>query len=247
MPFLGIGLHLLVAIFFAVHALRGGKQMYWLLILFSFPLLGSLVYFIVEYLPEMRQSRGGRKVVSAVVQAIDPEGELREREKEFERSPTAANQYHLGNALVALKRYDAAVDHFTKCASGPYSQDAAFVRALANAQLMAGQWSAARAAYDRLFAIPLIEQSADDALGHAYVLGQLNDAGADDAFRSAVSRSNGPIARCRYAQFLIAAGRGGEAKAMLEDVQKEHRLAPEHTRDFFRDWYKLAHEELAKL
>jgi hypothetical protein len=247
MPFLGIGLHLLVAIFFAVHALRNRKQMYWLLILFSFPLLGSLVYFIVEYLPEMRQSRGGRKVVSAVVQAVNPEGELREREREFERSPTSANQYHLGNALVALKRYDAAAEHFSKCASGPYSQDAAFVRALANAQMMSGHWPAAREAFDRLFAIPHVEQSADDALGYAFVLGQLNDAGADEAFRSAVTRSNGPIARCRYAQYLIAAGRGGEAKSMLEEVQKEQRLAPEHTRDLYRDWYKLAHEELAKL
>jgi hypothetical protein len=247
MPFLGIGLHLLVAIFFAVHALRRGKQMYWLLILFSFPLLGSLVYFIVEYLPEMRQSRGGRKVVSAVTQALNPEGELREREREFERSPTAATQYQLGNALVALKRYEEAAEHFSKCASGPYSQDAAFVRALANAELMAGRWPQARDAYARLFAIPRVEKSADDELGHAFVLGQLNDADADAAFRSAVIRSNGPIARCRYAQFLILAGRGGEAKTLLEEVQKEQRLAPEHTRDLYSAWYKIAHEELSKL
>jgi hypothetical protein len=247
MPFLGIGLHLLVAIFFAVHALRRGKQMYWLIILFSFPLLGSLVYFIVEYLPEMRQSRGGRKVVSAVTQALNPEGELREREKEFERSPTAANRFHLGNALVALKRYDEAAAHFSQCAAGPYGQDAAFVRALANAQLMAGQWLAARDAFTRLFAIAHVEKTPDDELGYAFALSQLDDTGADDAFRAAVARGNGPVARCRYAQFLIGKGRGNEAKSLLEEVQKEHRLAPEHTRDLYSAWYRLANEELAKL
>ncbi len=198
MPFLGIGLHLLVAIFFAVHAMRNGKQMYWLFILFMFPLLGSIVYFIAEYLPEMRNSRGGRKVAGALTQALNPEGELRAREREFERSPTAANRFQLGNAMVAIKRYDAAAEHFAQCAAGPYVQDAAFLRALANAELMSEQWVRARDAFTRLFAIPHLEKTPDDALGFAVALAQLNDAGADEAFRSAVSRSNGPVARCRY-------------------------------------------------
>ena len=38
---LGIGLHVLVAVFFAVHAIRSRQQMIWLMILFMFPLLGS--------------------------------------------------------------------------------------------------------------------------------------------------------------------------------------------------------------
>ena len=54
MPIVGLGLHFLIALFFAVHALCNGRQMYWLLILFAFPLLGSLAYFIVEYLPASR-------------------------------------------------------------------------------------------------------------------------------------------------------------------------------------------------
>lgn len=43
MPFVGLGLHFLVAIYFAVHALRSGQGLYWLFILFSFPILGSVV------------------------------------------------------------------------------------------------------------------------------------------------------------------------------------------------------------
>jgi hypothetical protein len=44
MPIVGLGLHLLIALFFAVHAVRSGQQLFWLFILFSFPLLGSVVY-----------------------------------------------------------------------------------------------------------------------------------------------------------------------------------------------------------
>jgi hypothetical protein len=52
--FYGLGLSTLFAIFFAVHALRTGRPIFWLMILFFFPFLGSVVYFIVEFLPEMR-------------------------------------------------------------------------------------------------------------------------------------------------------------------------------------------------
>ena len=45
MPFLGIGFHVIVALFFAVHAVRTHQNLYWLFILFSFPLLGSVAYF----------------------------------------------------------------------------------------------------------------------------------------------------------------------------------------------------------
>lgn len=43
MPIIGLGLHVLIAIYFAAHAVRTGQDKYWLWILFAFPLLGSLV------------------------------------------------------------------------------------------------------------------------------------------------------------------------------------------------------------
>ncbi|AEG69672.1 conserved transmembrane protein of unknown function [Ralstonia solanacearum Po82] len=48
MPFLGIGFHVIVALFFAVHAVRTHQSMYWLFILFAFPLLGSVAYFFCD-------------------------------------------------------------------------------------------------------------------------------------------------------------------------------------------------------
>lgn len=62
MPFVGLGLHFLIALFFAIHALRNGKQMYWLIILFSFPLLGSVAYFFSEYMSSSKLDRGVKKV-----------------------------------------------------------------------------------------------------------------------------------------------------------------------------------------
>ena len=41
--------HLALAAFFAMHPVRSGRPSYWLFVLFSFPMLGSVVYFFAEY------------------------------------------------------------------------------------------------------------------------------------------------------------------------------------------------------
>ena len=244
MPYAAAGLHLVIAIFFATHALRTGRPWYWVMILLSFPLLGSLFYFVTEYLPEMRYSRGGRKVLRAVEAAVDPNRALREAETDFERSPTAANRAALAAALSAAGRYDEAIKQYEQCASGSYAKDEHFVRSLAATNLLAGRWSASRAGYERLFALGKDARQPDDDLGYAFALARLGDSGADAAFQNAVTTANGPVARCRYAQYLDEAGRHAEARALYEEVAKEGRLAPTHTRDLHKAWYKLAADAL---
>ena len=89
MPFAAGFLHIAIAIFFAVHAVRSGKDRYWLFVLFAFPLLGSIVYCFAVYLPTLRHTRGGRRAVQLVQDIVDPNRELREASVEFDRTPTA--------------------------------------------------------------------------------------------------------------------------------------------------------------
>jgi hypothetical protein len=100
MPFLGIGFHVIVALFFAVHVVRNNQNMYWLFILFAFPLLGSVVYFFAIYLPEMRHSHGARVATRAVTQLIDPNRAVREARNDFDRAPTVQHRVQLGDALL---------------------------------------------------------------------------------------------------------------------------------------------------
>jgi hypothetical protein len=123
MPFVGLGLHILVAIFFAIHALRNGKQIYWLLILFSFPLLGSVVYFFVEYLPASNVQRGVRQVSTKALQLLDPERELREARSAFDLTPTVQNRMRLAAALDNAGEYHEAVAQFDACLGGPFAND----------------------------------------------------------------------------------------------------------------------------
>jgi hypothetical protein len=247
MPYIAGGLHLAIAIFFAVHALRTGRNYYWLMILLSFPLIGSAIYFFMEYLPEMRYSRGGRKVIKAVSGAIDPNRAIREAQLEFERSPTAASRASLADALSEARRFPEAIEHYEACAQGAYVNDVRFVRGLASTYLLAERWAEARSTYERLLTIGRDVVQPDDDLGYAFALAQLGDAGADQAFQHAVSTSNGPVARCRYAQYLSDVGRTAEARALYEQVVKEGRLAPRHTQDLHKVWYRLADQALTTM
>jgi hypothetical protein len=123
MPFVGLGLHIIIALFFAVHALRNGRSIYWLFILFSFPLFGSIVYFFVEYLPASRMQRGVKQASSKAIQLLDPSRELREARQAFELTPTIQNRMRLAAALDNAGEHEEAARQFDACLDGPFSED----------------------------------------------------------------------------------------------------------------------------
>lgn len=123
MPFVGLGLHILVALYFAVHAVRSGQNMYWLIILFSFPLLGSVVYFFAVYLPDSRLQQGARKAIASAAKALDPTRELRDAKDAFEYTPTAQNQMRLAAALLDAGHAAEAATNYEACLSGPFAND----------------------------------------------------------------------------------------------------------------------------
>ncbi len=121
LPFAGLGLHVFIAIFFAIHAVRTGQQMYWLLILFLFPLLGSVVYFFAIFLPGFRLDHRARRAITAAAKAINPQGEMREAQAAFEELPTAQNQMRLAEAQFELGLYEEAAKNYEACLKGPFS------------------------------------------------------------------------------------------------------------------------------
>lgn len=123
MPFAGLGLHILLAVFCAMHAVRTGQQMYWLFILFAFPLLGSVVYVLMVYLPNSRLERGAMKAVSKAARAMDPGREVRMARADYEDAPTAQNQMRLAAALLDAGSADEAAQLFEGALKGPFASD----------------------------------------------------------------------------------------------------------------------------
>ncbi|MCL2658692.1 MAG: tetratricopeptide repeat protein [Betaproteobacteria bacterium] len=248
MPVFGIGLHILVAIFFAIHAIRRGRELYWLLILFMFPLLGSIVYFFAIYLPEIRQSRGAVAATRAVRQAVDPGRGLRQAREAFERTPTVDNRLRLAEALLDSGAVADALRHFSEAAQGPFAEDPALLLGLARAQFANGLSPDCAKTLQRLFAAhPEAKRQPIPALLQARVLAQQNDPAARDAFETALVVAVDPEPKCRFADWLMTQAAPADrerAKALYQEIVADSKYWNGHAQALNREWLQHARAKL---
>ena len=215
----GIGLHVIVAIFFAIHAMRSGQQMYWLMILFAFPLLGSIVYFFAIYLPDSRLQHGARKAVAAVGRALDPTRELREAREAFNFTPTAQNQMRLAAALLEAGDAKEAAANYEACLRGPFASDLEIKYAASRAFVESGEPQRAIAhlrevrAADANFRGEQISLLLARALAAA---GQQPQAGEE--FAAAEARFGSFEAKAEYAMWALASGDKPLAERLLTEL-----------------------------
>ncbi len=231
MPFFGLGLHVLVALFFAVHAIRSGQQIYWLIILFSFPLLGSIVYGLVVYLPNSRFEHGAKRAVVAAARSLDPTRELREARAAFEYTPTAQNQMRLALALLEAGAADEAATNYEACLKGPFASDHEIRFCAARAFVESGQPARAIAHLDEIRASDANFRAEQVSLLLARALagaGRHQEANAE--FEAAVHRFGSFEARAEYAIWAIASGNHATATRLHGEIEQIMKRWNKHTR-----------------
>jgi len=239
MPFFGLGVHVLIALFFAVHAVRSGRPIYWLFILFSFPLLGSLVYFLVEYLPGTRLDRNVGHAARTFAKSLDPGRELRDARHAFDLSPTVQNRLRLGKALLASGSPAEAIVQFDACLQGPFANDPEI------------RFNGALARLDSRQAAPALEllvglgKTHPDFRAEAVSLltaRALSDLGRNDEarreFESALSRFDSIEVRARYAIWAAQAGDLATAQRMRDELSKSEKYWDRHTRSFHQELFR---------
>lgn len=232
MAIFGIGIHVLVALFFAIHAIRNGQQMYWLFILFMFPLLGSVVYFVAVYLPNSGIERGARKVVTVAAKTLDPGRELREARAAYDYTPTAQNQMRLASALLETGNAAEAAATYEACLQGPFSGDLEIRFGAARATLASGRdadalshLQAIRAA-DRSFRGEQVSLLLAQALAAA---GRQDEARTE--FEYALAQHNGFTAQAEYAIWAAGVGDLDKARALEAELRRTIEHWTPQTRD----------------
>jgi hypothetical protein len=232
MPFIGLGLHILIALYFAVHAVRSGQQLYWLVILFSFPMLGSIVYFAVIYLPNSRLQHGARKAVSAAARTLDPTRELREARAAFDYTPTAQNQMRLAEAQLEVGQAKEALANFEACLKGPLASDPEIKFGAARASLECGQPGQALAHLGEIRAANEAFRPEQLSLLMARALG---DAGRRDEARTefewAVNRFGSYEAVAEFAIWAWGTGDQATAQRLDKDLAQLTQRWNRHTRE----------------
>ncbi|MEO7254093.1 MAG: hypothetical protein ABIZ64_07615 [Casimicrobium sp.] len=246
-PYIGLGLHVVVALFFAIHALRTGRSLYWLFVLFSFPLLGSVAYFFVEYLPELRFNRAARGAAHAVTKFINPDGELREAQRAFDQTATVGNRIRLAHALLGKGDAQGAAAQFRECAQGAFADDPDVLYGLVDAEFACGNAPAAAAAMNTLFKLHPARNTGAAALLYARVLAIAEPDAAEAAFDHAMTTGTGPEPLIRYGEWLRSKGRNADAAQHFQQVVDDARHWPSRTRSSQKDWLRQAREGLTEI
>lgn len=238
MPILGL-VHILIALFFAVHAVRSGRELYWLILLFMFPLLGSLVYFLAIYLPQSRLDRTIGKATAIVRDKLDPGRAVRDAQAAFELTPTAHNQVRLAQSMFDAGMFAEAVAQYDACLAGPFAGDAEICLGTARARLANSQGAAAvRGLLDLRKRHPSFrEEHVSLMLARSYAAeGMHLEANAE--FASVVERFAGIEARAAYALWAIDQGEHVIAHAQLKELNHSRKHMKKTTLELYGELFK---------
>ena len=131
----GVGIHVVIAVFFAIHALKTGRPFFWLWILFVFPFLGSIVYFVAEYLPQSRLPHQANRLGQRALFIFQPNKLLNVAKEKYEHVPSVENAVNYSEILIAKNRAKEAIVILEQKLNGFVENDPAFLEQLAMAYL----------------------------------------------------------------------------------------------------------------
>ncbi|HEY0438355.1 MAG TPA: tetratricopeptide repeat protein, partial [Phenylobacterium sp.] len=200
---LGFGLSLIVAILLCWHAMRTGRDTFWLFIILMFQPIGGLVYFALNVVPDLFRGSAARNLSRAARQTLDPHREYREAKAACDDIPTVRNQSRLAAAAMQMGRFEEAESLYRAAAQGIHAEDPVLLLGQANALLELNRPAEALEVLERLGQDETRGRTAPAALalGRAYEgVGRIAE--ADSAYQWASQRLPGFEALARYAAFM---------------------------------------------
>ena len=229
-----------------VHVIKTGRNMLWIWAIALLPLVGSLVYTVVEILPQVLGSRTARRATTGVRRMIDPDRELRRASVEVEVSGNVDARRRLAEELFERSQYDAAIDVYRGGLKGIFEHDPTLLLGLARAQFAKQDFPAARATLERLTEHNPDFKSADAQLLYARTL-EAQEAldEAERVYATLAPGYPGAEARLRYGVLLKRRGKLQEAHRVLKDLLDGARLGPAHYRKAQAEWLERARRELS--
>lgn len=236
MPYLGLGLHVLVALYFATHAIRSGQDRYWFMILFAFPLLGSVAYALAIWMPQARHAPEVQAAARGMQRILDPDRELRLAQEAFDDSPTVANRLRLGDALLAKARPAEAAAHFESAARGVHGDDPDIQVRLAESWLASERAADARRLLDDVITRHPAFRSPRGHLIYARAVAAEGDRAKARMEFDALTEYSGDLdVHAEYASTLLGWGEVAEARDVCEKALARLRRMPSYNRRLYRD------------
>ena len=239
-----LALGFLVQASLAVHAYRTGRER-WMYLIILVPIVGGMIYIMVEVLPEIRYSGTGRKTASRIAGMIAPADNMAKLRERLALLDSVENRQLLARECVKAAEYDEAIELYTSCLKGIYKDDPQLMLELANAYYLSERYSDARDIFVRLREVRPDFRHAEGHLVFARTLHYMGE--NQNALKEYKEVSNyypGVEASCRYALLLKKMGRIQEANEEFNKIILRSRVRGRKTTREERQWIRTAQENV---
>jgi hypothetical protein len=238
-------LTVLVQVLFAVHVHRTGRNTYWMYLILMVPVMGCLIYFVAEVLPELVRGPAGKHARKSFLAMLDPEKDFRDAKYAFDTAPTVANRIRLAQILTARGDYDAVIALLEPALTNHFADDIMLLEGLAYAYYDKGDFRNALAYIHKIYDRKDAEPQDYIKLLRARTYIALNElATARAELTRLVDFYTGEEARITLAQLLLRMGANDEARAIYLDIVTRARHAPKYYQKTEKQWIAIAQAAL---
>jgi hypothetical protein len=216
-----------------VHFIRRRPDTYWIFVIIFFGGLGSLIYILVEVLPDLGQFRFG-------FNWFERRRRIGQMEETVRQNPSAGNYEELGDLYLDNGKFASAKECLDKAiGTRTDSIDAFYRRGICELRL--GQFQQAREDLERVVRKePKYDlMRAPGLLARAYAkCGDMETAAA--LFADTLERSTVSETMYHYAEFLRDQGRTAEAREWAQKVLAKKPGMPGYLKRRERGWFRRA-------
>jgi hypothetical protein len=237
MPIPELSITIAIQIAVVIHILKTGRSLRWIFLIVFLPLIGSVIYLVMEVLPELSQNLTVKRARNKLTKFVNPGQDLRRESQEYRRSQSIDSTRKYADELCQLGRYDEAIELYESGLKGMFENDPTLLLGLSKACFQTGDFTRCRQLLDRLTEHNPEFKSADGHLLYARALE--SEGNTEQALSEYAAVSNyypGVEARLRHAQLLQTLGQLQEARDLFKQILEDAELAPKHFRRSQKRW-----------
>ncbi|MCV6620404.1 MAG: tetratricopeptide repeat protein [Cellvibrionaceae bacterium] len=243
MPFLI--LTVLIQVAFVIHVVKTGRNTTWIWIVLMLPIAGALAYLILEVLPDAGNTRTGRRAKQKVSQALNPDKDLNQATRAYQRADTVENAMNLANACLDKGLYQEAQKLFDKALQGPLADDPHLMFGAAKAEFGLGNLSKTKELLDKLIESNPDFKDQDAHLLYARSLDGLQQINAaQHEYEALYNYYMGPDAMFYFAEFLAANNNADQAQSIYSEIVTAAADQNRHYRELHADIIRKARLKL---